>query len=65
MRSPRLPTIEPQRRAGVGNSETVLRNRRRVGGDWLEVGIDARARAGQPSARIVEARLGNTLTQRR
>jgi len=56
-----LPAIEPQRGAGVGNRETVLRDHRCVGGNRLEVGVNARGWGGQRGARVVKARLGNSV----
>lgn len=54
---------EPQRRASVDDSEAILRNHRRVGGNRLIVGIDAKGRGSQPSARVVETRLGDGLAR--
>jgi hypothetical protein len=55
MYSRSLFTIEPQRSGGVVDGEAPLRDRRRVGGSWLVVGIDTSGRGAQPSARIGEA----------
>jgi len=56
-----LPAIEPQRRAGVGNRETVLGNHCRVSGNRLEAGVNARGWSGQHSARVGKGRLGNSV----
>lgn len=61
MYSRSLFTIEPQRSAGIDDGEAPLGNHCRVGGNWLIVGVDAEGRGSQPSARVVEARLGNAL----
>ena len=59
-RSSCLFAIEPQRRAGVGDGEAPLRDRRRVGGNWLEAGINTSAQLG---AWICEGRLGDGLAE--
>jgi hypothetical protein len=59
-----LFAIEPQRSAGIVDSETPLRDHRRVGGNWLIVGINAESRGGQPSAWVVETRLSDGLAKK-
>jgi len=50
-----LFAIEPQRSSDVDNSEAPLRDHCRVGSNRQIVGIDAKGRGSQPSARVGEA----------